>query len=204
MSTLATVSNLNNLHFEFCCQALLKLKLFGHAVGLPIPPPWGNRQGVNKLRPITLSALLACPLLMLSACGQHPAAPVRKIVVQQTWELNSGDFVSGHLIAGGLGDITVNTGRAKLRAPYSGQVEPAAEGAQCIYFSTPEIPAYLFRYCGVRNPRLGPIDSGQVMAAGNPIHFATLRRQPDGTWAIVEPSNQLLEKSLRPARTLFF
>jgi hypothetical protein len=127
---------------------------------------------------------------------------MRKIAVQQSWELQPGDTVAGHLITGGLGDISVKLNHPRLRAPFSGEVSLAAEGAQCIYFSTPDIPAYLFRYCGVRQPRLGRVDSGQMMGKGDQIHFTTLRRQPDGTWAVVEPSSQVLEKTLSPGPRL--
>jgi hypothetical protein len=152
------------------------------------------------LRPAVVNGLGATLLLLLlTACRQAPSGPVRKIVLQQSWQLNSGDFVAGHLITGGLGDITVAIKNSKLRAPFTGIVELAAEGTRCIYFSTPEIPAYLFRYCGVDNPQIGAVTSGQMMGRGDQIHFATLRRQPDGTWAIVEPSNQVLEQTLRPA-----
>lgn len=149
--------------------------------------------------------LLGVSLLLLTACQQFPSGPARKIVLQQSWELNSGDFIAGYLITGGLGDITVNIENAKLRAPFAGEVELAAQGAQCIYFSTPEIPAYLFRYCGVRHPHIGPIKPGEMMGRGQHIHFATLRRQPDGTWAMVEPSNHVLEKTLQSSvRPSFF
>lgn len=135
-----------------------------------------------------------------TGCQQFPTGPTRKIVVQQSWELNAGDLVSGHLIVGGLGDITVDLHHSPLRAPFEGEVELAADGPQCIYFSTPDIPAYLFRYCGVKGPKTGTLAPGEVMGRGQQIHFATLRRQPDGTWAIVEPSNQVLEKTLRSPR----
>lgn len=136
--------------------------------------------------------------LVLGGCASIPAISPRQIVVNQSWELESGDWVAGYLVTGSLGDVSVQLRGASLRAPFAGQVELAATGARCVYFSTPEIPAYLFRFCGVRRPRIGAIEPGQVIGHGEQVHFATLRRQPDGAWAIVEPSDSVLEQSLQP------
>ncbi|TVQ07051.1 MAG: hypothetical protein EA368_15400 [Leptolyngbya sp. DLM2.Bin27] len=139
----------------------------------------------------------------LGSCGGVAPVVPRQIVLKQAWEIESGDRVAGQLVTGSLGDISVKLQGIRLRAPFSGQVELAAKGFHCIYFSTPEVPAYLFRYCGIRQPRLGPIEAGAVMGRGKHIHFATLRRQPDGAWAMVEPSDQVLERSLnQPAAGL--
>lgn len=144
-------------------------------------------------------------LVGLGGCSDLvPVAP-RQIVLKQTWEIESGDRVAGQVVTGGLGDISVQLRGIRLRAPFSGQVELASQGFHCIYFSTPEVPAYLFRYCGVRQPRLGPVEAGSVIGRGQIIHFATLRRQPDGAWAIVEPSDRVLEQSLnQPSPALRF
>ncbi|MEO1069312.1 MAG: hypothetical protein AAFW95_09355 [Cyanobacteria bacterium J06638_6] len=144
-------------------------------------------------------------LLGLAGCGRFTAATPRQIVLRQSWEIESGDRVAGQLVTGSLGDISVQLRGTRLRAPFVGQVELAAKGFHCIYFSSPEVPAYLFRYCGVRRPQIGPLQAGEVMGRGQNIHFATLRRQPDGAWAIVEPSDRVLERSLnQPTSTLSF
>ncbi len=144
-------------------------------------------------------------LLSLSGCSRLTPTVPRQIVLKQTWEIESGDRVAGQLVTGSLGDISLRLQGARLRAPFTGQVELAAKGFNCIYFSTPEVPAYLFRYCGVSHPHLGSIEAGAVMGRGRYIHFATLRRQPDGSWAMVEPSDRVLERSLnRPPPRLPF
>ncbi|MGB6014864.1 MAG: hypothetical protein WBG32_09060 [Nodosilinea sp.] len=132
----------------------------------------------------------------LTSCRNLTPVVPRQIVLKQSWEIEAGDRVAGQLVTGSLGDISIRLRGTRLRAPFAGQVELAAKGFYCIYFSTPEVPAYLFRYCGVRQPRLGLIQAGEVMGHGQQIHFATLRRQPDGSWAIVEPSDRVLEQSL--------
>lgn len=154
---------------------------------------WGLPRVLGRL---VFSLGLGLLFAGLSSCGSlNPAVP-RQIVLKQSWEIESGDRVAGQLVTGSLGDISVQLRGTRLRAPFAGQVELAAKGFHCIYFSTPEVPAYLFRYCGVRQPRLGLVQAGEVMGRGQQIHFATLRRQPDGAWAIVEPSDRVLEQSL--------
>jgi hypothetical protein len=162
-------------------------------------PSLGPRLG----RSIVLG--LGTLLVGLGGCSQLPPELPRQIVLKQSWELESGDRVGGHLVTGSLGDISVQLRGTRLHAPFTGQVERASKGFHCIYFSSPEVPAYLFRYCGVRRPRLGVLQAGEVMGRGNQIHFATLRRQPDGAWAIVEPSDSVLEQTLnQPAPAFFF
>ncbi len=134
--------------------------------------------------------------LTLTSCRDSAIATPRQVVIQQSWELAPGDHIEGFLVAAGLGDISLELKGAPVRAPFVGDVELAASDRQCIFFSSPEVPAYLFRYCGLRRPRLGPVKAGQTIGRSEYVHFATLRRQPDGTWAIVEPSKNVLERSL--------
>jgi hypothetical protein len=149
-----------------------------------------------RLRWLSRNFSLGLLLIGLTSCGGTAPAEPRQIVLKQSWEIESGDRVAGQLVTGSLGDISVRLEGIRLRAPFSGQVELASKGFHCIYFSTPEVPAYLFRYCGVRQPRLGPVQAGEAIGRSGNIHFATLRRQPDGAWAIVEPSDRVLERSL--------
>ena len=141
----------------------------------------------------------ALPLLGwlgLGACGLTQAqVPPRHIPVQQSWTLQPGSEVSGFPVMGGLGDVSIELGGAKVRAPFDGQLQPTGSET-CVAFTTPEIPAYLFRLCGVTKPRLGEVEAGQVMAHSQILQFAAMRRQPDGTWAIVEPATDILEKTL--------
>ena len=165
-------------------------------------PLWGLP---GLLRRLVFSLGLGLALAGLTSCGSLTQVVPRQIVLKQSWEIESGDRVAGQLVTGSLGDISVRLRGTRLRAPFAGRVELAAKGFHCIYFSTPEVPAYLFRYCGVRRPRLGLVQAGEVIGRGQQIHFATLRRQPDGAWAIVEPSDRVLEQSLnRPPPVLRF
>lgn len=149
----------------------------------------GTRWSVLLMLPLWLS-------LALTGCRDQATAVPREVIIQQAWELEPGDNIAGFRVTASLGDISIKLENAAVRAPFEGEVEPAASLPDCVYFSSPEVPAYLFRYCGLHHPRLGSIQANQTMGKARLLHFATLRRQPEGTWAIVEPSSHVLERSL--------
>ncbi|HHP7245497.1 MAG TPA: hypothetical protein ACFE0H_12495 [Elainellaceae cyanobacterium] len=122
--------------------------------------------------------------------------PARTLQIHQSWELQPGDTLGGHRITGGLGDISIDLGGDRVFAPFDGTVQPYADNSDCVIFSSPEVPAYLFRLCGLRQSNQGELNQGDSMGSGDYLQFATLRRQPDGTWAMVEPSSSILEKIL--------
>ncbi|MEL6553501.1 MAG: hypothetical protein AAFQ63_08590 [Cyanobacteria bacterium J06621_11] len=134
-------------------------------------------------------------IVLLSSCSAQSASPPRAITLQQQWTLNPGDEVAGHPVTGSLGDISLALGGKQIYAPFDGELEVSEQSA-CTLYSTPEIPAYLFRLCGLSKVKHGQIEAGKPMGKGNYLSFATLRRQPDGTWIIVEPARDVLEKSL--------
>lgn len=115
--------------------------------------------------------------------------------MQQQWTLSPGDDIAGHPIAGSLGDISLQLNGAQLRAPFDGEVE-LGEADACALYSTPEIPAYIFRLCGLSQVNYGNIKANKAIGKGDYLSFATLRRQPDGTWVIVEPAKDVLERAL--------
>ena len=67
---------------------------------------------------------------------------------------------------------------------------------QCAIFSSPELPAYVIRLCGLQRPNFGELEPGDVMGKGRTLQFAALRKQPSGEWAIVEPASDILERIL--------
>jgi hypothetical protein len=139
---------------------------------------------------------LAC-LLGLVACGPRDRPPpMREVTIQQNWSFQPGAEVAGHAIRGGLGDISIDLRGGNLYAPFDGQLQPHQEG--CVIFSSAQVPAYLLRLCGVERPKLGRVRQGEVMASSHILSFAMLRKHPDGTWALVEPANSLLERLLSP------
>ncbi|GAB4475389.1 MAG: hypothetical protein OHK0037_36630 [Elainellaceae cyanobacterium] len=132
----------------------------------------------------------------LAGCGlpQEPPA-VRSVPIQQTWQMQPGSAIAGHRVLAGLGDISIDLAGNRIYAPFDGQLQPTA--GDCVVFSSPEVPAYLLRLCGLRRPSLGGVQEGQPLGRGGVLHFATLRKQADGRWALVEPSAALLTRLLR-------
>jgi hypothetical protein len=143
-----------------------------------------------KLLPVKLLILL-----MLTSCATQPKAEPRSLQIQQQWQLQPGDEVVGHRVVGGLGDVSIELNGGKVRAPFDGEVEPYQN--QCVIFSSPQIPAYLMRLCGVEQPKLGKVKQGEAIGSADPLVFAALRRLPDGKWAMVEPSLNVLERTVR-------
>lgn len=148
------------------------------------------------------SRALAAPLLLLSAglwgCpgSGHTPGP-RNVTLYQQWALQPGDRLAGYQVQSGLGDITLNLRGNRLYMPFDGQVQPAEGKANlCVILSSPDVPAYLFRICGLRQAKLGDLTQGESIGSGNTVAFATLRRQADGTWAMVEPAKAMMAQFL--------
>lgn len=139
--------------------------------------------------------LLVAGALFLSSCVAHSTPTPRKISLQQQWTINPGDEIAGNPVSGSLGDISLHVSGKQVSAPFDGEVE-LSEIDSCALYSTPEIPAYLFRLCGLKKVNYGTVRAGKSIGKGDYLSFATLRRQPDGTWIIVEPARDVLEKAL--------
>ncbi|MFZ4678479.1 MAG: hypothetical protein ACOYM4_22785 [Nodosilinea sp.] len=119
------------------------------------------------------------------------------MTLHQKWALQPGDRLAGYQVQSGLGDITVDIEGNQVFMPFDGQVQPAEDNADlCVILSSPDVPAYLFRICGLSQVRLGTLAQGESIGSGNTVAFATLRRQADGTWAMVEPAQELLSQFL--------
>ena len=144
---------------------------------------------------LQLATLLPLILMGVGACRFATAeVPPRKIPIHQSWALQPGSQVGNYHVVGGLGDISIELDGSAVKAPFDGKVQPTDH--KCVAFSSPEVPAYLFRLCGVKRPRLGSIEAGQVIGRGEVLQFAAMRRQPDGSWAMVEPAIEVLEKTV--------
>ncbi|MEB3268457.1 MAG: hypothetical protein VKJ09_07955 [Leptolyngbya sp.] len=144
---------------------------------------WGGR--------LVMGGLL---LGAIAACGRGPTVAPRNIPIHQEWALQPGSEVGGYRVMGGLGDVSIEIKGKAIRAPFDGKVQPTDNG--CIAFTSPEVPAYLFRLCGLQRPRLGDVRAGDKIGKGQVLQFAAMRRQPDGTWALVEPAVDILERTV--------
>jgi hypothetical protein len=158
----------------------------GGGGGKVLPPPLAR----------ALEIFLGVALLGLLTSCQNPATSAHTIQLKlyQQWQLQPGDRVQGYQVVAGLGDISIALNGQSVYAPFEGRAQQDLQ--QCLIFSSPDVPAYLFRLCGLANLRLGSCAQGEVLGNGALVHFATLRKQPDGTWAIVEPSKPIIERLL--------
>lgn len=150
------------------------------------------------MRDMTLQlSASALGLLLITGCTATADVEPRILQIQQSWQLQPGDSIGGHRVSAGLGDVSIELQGGWVYAPFDGQVQPAEGKANCVIFSSPQIPAYLVRWCGVSRPQLGDVQQGDAIGSAQNLGFATLRRLPGGKWAMVEPSNQLIEQTLR-------
>lgn len=155
----------------------------------------GQRQGQRKISWRSSLVLLLAGVWGCSSPGGAPGP--RNVTLHQQWALQPGDRLGGYQVQSGLGDITVDLQGNRVFMPFDGQVQPAEGNVDlCVILSSPDVPAYLFRLCGLRQPRLGDLAQGDPIGSGNTVAFATLRRQADGTWAMVEPAKEMIAQFL--------
>jgi hypothetical protein len=152
------------------------------------------------------SLWLLWPLWLTSCTAAPPPEQTINITVSQDWQLQPGDQIAGYSVTGGLGDISIDLspatffnleigGRKAVYAPFAGEVR--IDKRNCLYYTAAEVPAYMFRLCGLTSPKLGSIKAGQPLGHTKALQFATLRQQPNGKWAIVEPDQTFIEKLLK-------
>jgi hypothetical protein len=98
---------------------------------------------------------------------------------------------------GGLGDVSIALRGDRVYAPFDGELM-RNDIDSCYIFSSPDLPAYIFRLCGLRSPQTGRVRRGDRLGKADMLQFAALRRQPDGKWTMVEPANDVLQRVLAP------
>ncbi|MBD1863696.1 hypothetical protein [Trichocoleus sp. FACHB-46] len=146
---------------------------------------------------VRFAVAIAILVLLRLGCSRQQTTELtpKKIQLAQTWELQPGSAIAGYSVTGGLGDISIALSGKTVFAPFTGLTQPYQ--GSCVLFSSDEVPAYLFRLCGLKQPRLGEVRQGQPLGNGDYLQFAALRKQPNGTWAFVEPSRNILERTLK-------
>ena len=132
----------------------------------------------------------------------------REIEIEQTWGLQTGESVAGYAVVGGLGRISIEANQA-IYAPNDGALTgqfifihkgELMEGRDdCAIFSSPEMPAYLLHFCGLKQRQVGTVKQGQSLGkARGYLYVALLRR--DGKWTFVPPAKELLRRLLHSTR----
>lgn len=149
-----------------------------------------------KVRATLLNVSLLLTTLLPVGCAKTPSpeSPLN-IKLYQSWELQPDDTIADRKVLGGLGDISIALDGNQVYAPFDGRVQ--LDNRRCLIFSSPDVPAYLFRLCGLKEPRVGEVSQGEAIGKGDLLLFAALRKQANGTWAIVEPAKTILERMLK-------
>ena len=147
----------------------------------------------NPTTPLPAFLITLGLIFLVSGCQKSTAsAPPRDLTIHQNWELKPGSLIAGHRISGGLGDVSIEVKGDPLYAPFSGTLQP--HQTHCAIFSSPELPAYLLRFCDIDRPQWGDLRQGDRMGTGKTLQFAALRKQPSGEWTLVEPASDILER----------
>lgn len=141
---------------------------------------------------LMIGSLTACQLT-----NTQPSSPAKPMSIQlyQKWELQRGDRINDQTVVSALGDLAIDMAGKSIYAPMSGETKLERTG--CVLFSGTELPAYLFRFCGINTPKLGALRKGQLIGTANLLVFATFLKQNNGTWAFVEPSKTMVEQILK-------
>lgn len=146
------------------------------------------------MRGMTLASV-ASLVLALGGCRSFTSAVTPlEIRLYQRWQIQPGETIANQAVLGGLGDVSVALKGKSVYAPFNGKAHAARH--RCVLFSSPEVPGYLFRLCGLDQPRFGALRRGEAIGNGQILWFAALRKQPDRSWALVEPSKTLLQRVL--------
>ena len=103
---------------------------------------------------------LGLALGFIGSCGDSTPAP-RILNLHQSWSLPIGTEIVGYQVSSSLGDISLNLDGDAVRMPFNGTVEPTE--MNCVLVSSDDIPAYLFRLCGLNRTKFGPRDRKSVV-----------------------------------------
>ena len=161
---------------------------------------WKTAWFWNPVRGLSLIAAA----LLLGSCNARSNNQAVTLPLHQQWQLQPGTTIANTRISSGLGDLVLDLNGQALYMPKAGRIEaltPMQEsptGApSCVAVSSPEIPAYKLRLCHLEHLRLGQHPQGATIGRGKQVAIAMLRKQPEGTWAFVEPAPSLLEALLQ-------
>lgn len=136
---------------------------------------------------------------------------LKQIEIKKVWKIQVGEFIAGHRVIGGLGDISLEY-EGSVKAPVAGVVDSEfvlvtdsdliAGTRDCVIFSSPQLPAYLLNICGLTERYLGPVDDDSPIGkTDGSLHLSLLSFRKDASqtskWIYVSPSSKLIEQLVR-------
>lgn len=134
-----------------------------------------------------------------------------RIVVAQSWPISTGDQIGGYAVLASLGELSLQT-QDFLVAPTDGSVSrqmewstplnpnPKPLSPDCVTYTSPAYPAYLSRFCGLRQSRTGMMTVSDRFGQSNGLlHFALLTLRPtesqgnqERQWHYVAPAPEFV------------
>jgi hypothetical protein len=142
------------------------------------------------------------------------AGRLQEVKVQQSWGLQIGDAIGTATVVGSLGDVSLSH-RGRVFAPVDGWVEGdfvtivgdelLPSEPDCVLFSSPQLPSYLMKACGLVQRYLGAVEAGQPIGrTGGALHVSLLSRRRDqaansdaeAEWVYVSPSPEFLAQAI--------
>jgi len=143
--------------------------------------------------------------------GDRSQPKLKQIEIKKVWEIQAGEFIAGHRVIGGLGDISLEY-EGSVKAPVAGVVDSEfvlvteedliAGTKDCVIFSSPQLPAYLLKICGLTERYIGPVDEDSPIGkTDGALHVSLLsfRKEANQTskWIYVSPSLKLIEELVK-------
>lgn len=136
---------------------------------------------------------------------------IKQIELKKVWEIQAGQSIAGHRVVSSLGDVSLEF-KGAIAAPAMGVVERnfvlvsdrtlIRTPPDCIIFSSPQMPAYLLKLCGLKQYHLGTVNQGfPIGKTSGYLQMSLLSFRKDenqvSQWIYVSPSPKLIEKLLR-------
>lgn len=143
--------------------------------------------------------------------GDRTKPKLKQIEIKKVWQIQAGEFIAGHRVIGGLGDISLEY-EGSVKAPVAGVVNSEfvlvtdsdliAGTKDCVIFSSPQLPAYLLKICGLTERYIGPVDENSPIGeTDGSLHLSLLSFRKDANqtsnWIYVSPSSKLIEQLVR-------
>ncbi len=139
---------------------------------------------------------------------------LQEVKVQQSWGVQIGDAIGTAEVIGSLGDVSL-AHRGRVFAPVDGWVEGnfvtivgdelLPSEPDCVLFSSPQLPSYLMKTCGLVQRYFGAVEAGQPIGrTGGALHVSLLSRRRDqaansdaeAEWVYVSPSPEFLAQAI--------
>ncbi|MBI5173854.1 MAG: hypothetical protein HY986_13280 [Candidatus Melainabacteria bacterium] len=127
--------------------------------------------------------------------GASSVVEDRPLSLYQNWQVKVGDEIKGAQVIGSLGQVNLRLDGRNVVAPFDGSLVTVKGG--CLRFDGLDVPGYALQFCGLENARIGLVNQGQPLGSARTLLVGVLRRQTNGSWAFVEPSQSIVQSVIQ-------